>query len=969
MKTGRDKATPTAGRGAGLALGPVDPEAPAEIRELVLRLRRLLARAGFTGVRDIASSSGLGRTTVSDALSGTRAPTWPTVAALLRLCRVSPDSSWQHAQEAAKAAEQARKSVRRTPRSGRTGGTAPTTAAMTAPDRHGPALPGTFSVRAPYGELPPRVRGRDSLLAALERELTEGGGRVQVLHGLGGCGKTTVALRLARYAHDRGHRVFWISGATRDRLSTGMRQIAQQLGVPAHEVEDAWSGRSSATDLVWRALDAAPEPWLLVVDNVDEPTVAAAEDGTVGDGTGWIRPSPAGLTVVTTRIGSPLVWGAEAVCRSVDVLTPEDGAAVLVDFAGAAGPPKDARRLAERLGGLPLALRLAGRYLARTQRGAGLLRHADGPVRDFAGYLRVLDRFGAELLDQGEPGSGPAGEGRSRRLVSQTWEMSLDLLAQQGLPEARTLLRLLSCFGRAPFPVKVLHMAVESGDLFPEAAEQCEAALEALVDLSLLTVENITLAVDRDEQVHLVEPCMTAHPLVLDTNALQLRSGPEPVRTELWRQAALLAEQMASVSDVPSMWKVWQLLVPHVTAALRDVPGTDQESLVPFLRACLGAQRYAASSNNWKLDREVVQLMVARSDALPLDHPLRLGAHRAHHENLRGSARTEAARAHFAELLERLGPDHEHTVLARIGVARALRAEGELAEAERELRAVVGAAPKLPDPPRDVLMAHAVLVNLLGELGKAEEAAHEARSLLAALGTGRDRLDVALAHHAAHALDAAGLLGEAEELYRAILTELEKAAEERSPLYRDMARHLADNYVRQSRGREAMDLLGGLLDRYWSDPDTVAAHRSALVRLLGKRVGLQIEFGEADRAEAELRAVLEDHRLGPDPGDHDVLEARLLLVHVLLRREQPDAAARELDVVEAAMAGSAGSGRVGWLARLWRARCHCAQGSCAEAVTVYDEVITALADDADVARKVAEESADCRRVAGGEVGV
>ncbi|MBW5426195.1 hypothetical protein GKQ77_32355, partial [Streptomyces sp. BG9H] len=367
-------------------LKPVEPRAPEEMRALATRLRQLLGRHGFSGVRDVSGICGLSRTTVSDALGGSRAPSWSTVSTLLKCCRVQPDTSWRRAQEEAKAAE---REWRRRTRAGHetAGRTAAKRAAAeppSAPGASGPdpsphnapasAVPGTFTVRAPYGELPPRVRGRDGLLADLHRALTADRDRIQVLYGLGGCGKTTVALGLARLAKDEGHQVFWLSAATRDSLVTGMRQVARDLGVPEPRVEEAWSGRASAMDLVWRALDGAERPWLLVVDNVDEPGRTASLHGSPGDGTGWIRPSGAGLTVVTTRIGNPAVWGGEATCRPVDVLSPEDGAEVLVDFAGNAGPMADARALARRLGGMPLALKLAGSYLARTGRGAGLLR-------------------------------------------------------------------------------------------------------------------------------------------------------------------------------------------------------------------------------------------------------------------------------------------------------------------------------------------------------------------------------------------------------------------------------------------------------------------------------------------------------------------------------------------------------------------------------------------------------------------
>ncbi|MER6027577.1 hypothetical protein [Streptomyces sp. NPDC001851] len=950
MRTGREQ-RPC----AGLALTPVDPEAPEPVRALALRLRRVLSTAGFGSLREIAAACGVGRTTVSDALSGTRAPTWATVAALLKGSRVVPDVEWRRAVDAAKDAERAHKGRRR-------GGTP---VAADAPVPAGPgsaAAPGTFSVRAPYGELPGRVRGRDELLAALERELLEGADQVQVLHGLGGGGKTTVALRLAQYAHRQGRRVFWLSATTRERLTTGMRQVARELGVSEQQVEAAWSGRSSATDLVWRALDTADEPWLLVVDNADEPAVTAAVDGAAGDGTGWIRTSPAGLTVVTSRVGNPMVWGGQGRCRSVDVLSPEDGAAVLMDFAGDSGPAADALLLAERLGGLPLALRLAGAYLARTRRGFGLLRDSGdhGLVRDFAGYARELDRLGAELLDRGEPDGQSAGERRLRRLVGRTWEMSLDLLAAQGLPEARDLMRLLSCFGRAPFPVMVLQRAVQTRqELFPSGAERVELALEALGDVSLLTVEDVTLAADQEDRW--VMPCLTAHPLVLETNALQMRTAPEPTRAGLWRGAGSVAGVLAELSTAPEMWKVWQLHIPHITAGIRCVPPEYAQSLGAFLELGMAAQRYAVASSRYDLVDELVTLLMERSGTLAPDDPLRSAVHRAHHARLRGPERVRATHDLFQGLVRSLGPDHLETVFARLGWARALLKEGRLGEAEAELRASIRKLRHLGTVPRRLIMAQGNLVATLAEQGRDDEATAEARTLMTELGAYGDGLDVHLAHLAAHALDSGRLLPEAEQLYRRILVQLETSVETRSRLYLDMSRRLAQNLVRQDRRREALDVLGNLLARYRSDPHAMAVHTKALVHPHHIRAALQLDFGEAAQAEAELRSFLRD-LAALESGGPGVITTRLVLVQVLLHSGQPDAASRELDAVEAD-SRSVGETTYRGAVRLWRARCHRAQGRHKAATVLYDEAL-ALTDDPETARLIAAESAACRAAAG-----
>ncbi|MEK8142350.1 hypothetical protein NKH18_07180 [Streptomyces sp. M10(2022)] len=57
-----------------------------------------------------------------------------------------------------------------------------------------------------------------------------------------------------------------------------------------------------------------------------------------------------------------------------------------------------------------------------------------------------------ELIDQGALDAG----NDSRHLVSGTWQLSLNSLAGQNLPEAVTLLRLLACWSNDPLPLSLL---------------------------------------------------------------------------------------------------------------------------------------------------------------------------------------------------------------------------------------------------------------------------------------------------------------------------------------------------------------------------------------------------------------------------------------------------------------------------------------------------------------------------------
>ncbi|MEW2270806.1 NB-ARC domain-containing protein [Streptomyces griseofuscus] len=218
---------------------------------------------------------------------------------------------------------------------------------------------GPDSVRRPAVGRPPVVlRDRTEVLDRLRAGVrTRRTGEVYVLHGMGGCGKTAVAYTLFQQAIGEGGRVgLWVSAADRASLRAGMLAVAADRGADDGELLAARNGLRPAADLVWQYLDRSAEPWLLVLDNADQPEIL--RDGS------WLRTSPGGTVVVTTRRSASHWWpGAEL--QHIGVLPRADAARVLCDLAPHSGTPDQAAEIAERLGRLPLALTLAGGFLSQ----------------------------------------------------------------------------------------------------------------------------------------------------------------------------------------------------------------------------------------------------------------------------------------------------------------------------------------------------------------------------------------------------------------------------------------------------------------------------------------------------------------------------------------------------------------------------------------------------------------------------
>ncbi|GLY50789.1 hypothetical protein Lesp01_44450 [Lentzea sp. NBRC 102530] len=436
--------------------------------------------------------------------------------------------------------------------------------------------------------LPGRLYGRDSVKPELTDALQRPDGRIWVLHGIPGGGKSTLALWLARQAADQGRRVYWIGHSDVER---SMHAVARDLGVDQGRLGDA-----NARTVVWQALDAQDEPWLLVFDNVDD---VHREDlfGSSGprlDGTGWIRTSRRGMVVVTSRRSDRGPWGENAEMRRVECLSNADGGLVLSGLAPGAGTEEEAQALARRLGGLPLALRLAGRYLAD-----------DPPFnRTFVTYQQALERD-LDLLDTADPTApAPFDEESARRSIKLTWELSLALLEQRGLHAARPVLQLLSCFG-APHPIPVGMLAAEEPPLPGLTATQLDQVVRGLTSSALLdqTVE------PDDDAV-----CLRLHPLLWEVISASLDAT---TGAEIWPAAVrLLAGADLRSARIPAI----------CTSLVTHVPDSDLDVLAGAVDATDECASYLLTSGAIRASHDMSRLALDRAGVLDSLHPVRLQA-------------------------------------------------------------------------------------------------------------------------------------------------------------------------------------------------------------------------------------------------------------------------------------------------------------------------------------------------------
>ncbi|MFC8239961.1 alpha/beta hydrolase [Streptomyces chartreusis] len=617
-------------------------------------------------------------------------------------------------------------------------------AASNAPDTPGPLpAPASQSVELgedSSGELPREEEGifsvalphKDGRLHGEARrqivsDIVSSRSGVDVLVGPGGSGKSRLALEIATQAVDRGHRVWWVRV---NQLSACMREVARELGIPDSQADEAWRGggphHRSQTDLVWRFLNASAEPWLIVFDNADEPQLRLApRGGAVKDGTGWLRPPKCanGMVVVTSRINNKDAWGDWSRVRRVPRLDDTDGASMLIERTGpGAGTTEQARLLSRELGGLPLALRTAAKYI-QSVRESGVSLGAND-IRDFETYRKAWARRSASPV-------GPRMDGDEEtlgleKIVDEVYGISLGLLERRGLPQAAPLLKAFACLNIAPIPYKRLlgGQAPARSPLWPEfTMPRRIEAIMGLRDLDLIEADRAR------------DGFLTLHPVVHT-----ILRADEDVRRRSADYYALDVNMLLDAvrdhdPDYPDAWAVWPTVTPHAIEVTRSIlradgPTDDRSVLTSALELARLTVRYLLVAGH---------LTPARTLLLPIiDQCESFGFHRddreilgLRHEKARIDLETGELKAAEEELIdviarraEILTDRHHDTLASRHKLARAILEQDRAAEAEEILRSVVedekGVRGAKHADTMVVRHTHGRALLALGELTKAE---------------------------------------------------------------------------------------------------------------------------------------------------------------------------------------------------------------------------------------------------------
>ena len=364
----------------------------------------------------------------------------------------------------------------------------------------------------------PHFTGREDILEALYANLNNNQGAVltQAIQGLGGIGKTQLALEYAfRYRSEYGT-VWWINAEEVQSIAAGFSALARKLGIPEQQEQE-------------RVIEAVKETlrqrehWLLIFDNVTEEAEVLP----------FIPGAGSGDILVTSRSNlwrqlSPLnvsTWKREESVVFLNTRTQRD------DDHGAG-------QIADALGDLPLALEQAAAYITDTE----------------ISYTDYLNLFTKRRKDLWADEEAPV---NYEQTVTTTWNVSIEKVKE----ESRVGLEILCFFSfLAPdnIPRSFLDAVPEflpDGQGMPfEDTLETGKAIKALKRFSLMEV---------------IEDAFSIHRLVQHV----VRDTLSDEETRIWSEAALgvVTDAWPGGTFDYKAWPECEALLPHARVCIEQM--------------------------------------------------------------------------------------------------------------------------------------------------------------------------------------------------------------------------------------------------------------------------------------------------------------------------------------------------------------------------------------------------------------
>ncbi|RAY15952.1 tetratricopeptide repeat protein [Actinomadura craniellae] len=490
-----------------------------------------------------------------------------------------------------------------------------------------------------------RFTGRQEDLRRLRTELNAHHTAVVLpvaLQGLGGVGKTQVALEYAYQYKSDYDLVWWIDCEQPQFIDASLVDLGWQIqnvyqAGPSTSVAEVDVARTVLTLL---SQSRVVDRWLVVFDNAELPEKVMP-----------LVPSGSGHVLITSRNRA---WSDRARPLTVDVFSRAESVQHLHDRVGSI-TDEEADQVAEVLGDLPLAVATAAAWLDET----------GTPVAD---YLLELERQGPQTLSISQITNYPLP-------LARAWDLSLDRLRQHS-PAAARLFELCSVL--APdIGLELLYnpaMAAALVPLDPALSEPMVMGrvIQEINRLALLKLDS------NGRQIKI-------HRLVQAVVRDRMTEAEISAARRIVHEVLAAARPREDVDD-PRTWDRYRLIWPHLQPS-----GAVRSTEEPVRQLFIDRVRYLwqrddlepGESQARQIEADWAEMLAAGDDPALRRQLLHLQFHLAN--ILRDLARFKESHELNQALLVRqrelLGEEHPHTLLTSGSLAAGLRALGEYANA------------------------------------------------------------------------------------------------------------------------------------------------------------------------------------------------------------------------------------------------------------------------------------------------
>lgn len=558
------------------------------------------------------------------------------------------------------------------------------------------------------------------------------------ISGLGGIGKTHAAVEYARRHQADYTATLFVSGDSPERLDSAFSALFDVLSLGRKdEVESDQAARVAAV-MKWFG---SHDKWLLIVDNVDDEAAAAALTGYFGHFGG-------GHVLITSRLQS---WADNVATLPIEVLSLDESIDLLLQLTDKKRRRTDdeaaqARLLAEKLDGLPLALHQAAGYINEQR-------------LTFAQYLAEYEQEAARLLDwfKSHVIHYERLEKDTPKPVLITWKTSFDKLDA----DTRFWLLVFAHFAPDPIPEFLLDSA-------PEASNKVKTLLRSAQD-ALAQAESYSLLTRYDGP-----PRFKLHRLV--QHILRLTTPEAERATALAMGIQLFVENDLGDPENVRTWEKWTPLQPHAVSLATHAPDVPAPHRLGWLLNQL-ALLFNAKSLHFQAEPLMRRALQIEEISYGKDHlnvAILLNNLAKLLQVTNRLAEAELLYRHALEIVEKsLEQDRPNVAILLNNLAQLLQATNRLAEAEPLMRRAleINEASYGPDHPNVAINLNnlAVLLQVTNRVAEAEPLMHRALQI-DKRSYGPDHPQVAIClNNLAQLLQATNRLTEAESLMRRAL--------------------------------------------------------------------------------------------------------------------------------------------------------------------------------------------------------